>query len=252
MLHKTLSGEPGPRGIGGSAWGKRLIAVPAAERQDVRAIYATSGTRSERMFRRAARHSRLVRFLRVGLPVGLVVALGLIVIVTYFNPLTGPTSVSLDHVAISGTKINMEHPRLTGFTSDLLPYEVTAWVASQDLANPDVIEFTDPRAQLHTEDQGIVEIKARKGIYDTKADLLRLVDNILVQSTKGHEARLQEATIDIKKGTIVSEHRVETKFPNGTVEANHLDVAENGALVLFSQGVETFLVLDGPKSTDAE
>ena len=73
-----------------------------------------------------------------------------------------------------------------------------------------------------------------------------------MQSTKGHEARLQEATIDVKKGTLISEHRLETKFPNGTVEANHLDVAENGALVLFSQGVETFLVLDGPKSKDAE
>ena len=211
-----------------------------------------AGPSSERMFRRAARHSRVVRFLRVGLPVGLVVALCFIVIVAYFNPLKAPTNVSLDHVAISGTKINMERPRLTGFTSDLLPYEVTAQVASQDLANPDVIELTDLRAQLHTEDQGIVEIKARKGFYDTKADLFRLADNILVQSTKGHEARLQEATIDVKKGTIISEHRVETKFPNGTVEANHLDVAENGALVLFSQGVETFLVLDGPKSTDAE
>ena len=137
--------------------------VLAIERQDVRAIYATSGPRSERMFRRAARHTRVVRFLRVGLPVGLVVALCFIVIVAYFNPLKAPTNVSLDHVAISGTKINMEHPRLAGFTSDLLPYEVTAQVASQDLANPDVIELTDLRAQLHTEDQGIVEIIIRRG-----------------------------------------------------------------------------------------
>jgi len=227
----------------------RLVAVPAMERQDVRAFHATSRTRGERMFRRAARHSRLVRFLRMGLPVGGVLALGLIVVAAYFNPFKAPANASIDQgkLVVSGTKIAMELPRLTGFTSDSLPYELTARVASQDLTNPGVIELTDLRAQLQTQDQGIVVITARNGIYDTKVDLLRLSDNILVQSTTGYEARLQEAAIDIKKGTIVSEHRVKTKFPNGTLEANHLDVAENGAVVLFSQDVETFLVLDAPK-----
>ena len=173
----------------------RLVAVPAIERQDVRSFHATSRTRGERMFRRAARHSRLVRFLRIGIPVGIVVALGLIVIAAYFNPFKVPVIASLDQgkLVVSRTKIDMERPRLTGFTSESLPYELTARVASQDLANPGVIELTDLRAQLQTEDQGIVEITSRNGIYDTKDDLLRLSDNILVQSNMGHEARLQEA-----------------------------------------------------------
>jgi lipopolysaccharide export system protein LptC len=227
----------------------RLVAVPAIERQDVRAFHATSRTSGERMFRRAARHSRLIRFLRIGIPVGIFVALGLIVVAAYFNPFKAPAIASFDQgkLVVSGTKIAMELPRLTGFTSDLLPYELTARVASQDLANPGVIELTDLRAQIQTKDQGIVEITAATGVYNIKSDLLRLADNILVQSKTGYEARLHEAAIDIKKGTIVSEHRVETKFPSGTLEANHLDVAENGAVVLFSQGVETFLVLDAPK-----
>ena len=77
-----------------------------------------------------------------------------------------------------------------------------------------------------------------------------------MQSTTGYEARLHEAAIDIKKGTILSEHRVETRFPNGTLGANRLEVFENGAVVLFSQGVETILVLDvpklGPSATNAK
>jgi lipopolysaccharide export system protein LptC len=225
----------------------RLVAVPAIERQEIRAFHATSRTRGEGMFRRAARHSRLIRFLRIGIPVGIFAALGLIVGAAYFNKT--PANVSLDQgkLVVSGTKIAMELPRLTGFTSDSLPYELTARVASQDMANPGVLELTDLRAQLQTKDQGIVEITAATGFYNIKSDLLRLADNILVQSTTGYEARLHEAAIDIKKGTIISEQRVETRFPNGTLGANRLEVSENGAVVLFSQGVETILVLDAPK-----
>ena len=230
-----------------------LVAVPAVERQEMRAFAATGWTRSERVFRRAARHSRLIRFLRIGIPGGVFIALGLIVFAAYFNPLQAPANASIDQgkLVLSGSKISMQQPRLAGYTSDSLPYELTARVASQDLANPSVIELTDLRAQLKTQDQGMLEITARTGSYDVKADQLRLSDNIRLQLDNGYEARLHEAAIDIKKGTIVSEHRVETKFPNGTLGANHLDVAENGAVVLFSQGVETYLVLDPKPASPA-
>lgn len=226
-----------------------LVAVSAIERQDGLAFGAASRTRSERMFRRAARHSRLIRFLRIGIPVGIVGALGLIVVAAYFNPFKVPANVSADpgKLVVSGSKIAMELPRLNGYTTDSLPYELTARVASQDLANPGVIELTDLRAQLQTRDQGVVVITAKTGIYTVKTDLLRLSDNILVQTTIGYEAQLQEATVDIKKGTIASKHRIETKFPNGRLGANRLDVSGNGAVVRFSQGVETILVLDPPK-----
>jgi lipopolysaccharide export system protein LptC len=227
-----------------------LVAVPAIERQDGLAFGGASRARNERMFRRAALHSRLIRFLRIGIPVGIVGALGLIVVAAYFNPFKVQANVSADpgKLVVSGSKIAMELPRLTGYTTDSLPYELTARMASQDLANPGVIELTDLRAQLQTKDQGLVVITAKTGIYTVKADILRLSDNILVQTTTGYEAQLKEAAIDIKKGTVVSERRIETKFPNGTLGANRLDVSENGSVVRFSQGVETILVLDPPKT----
>jgi lipopolysaccharide export system protein LptC len=231
----------------------RLVAAPAIERQKMHAFTAMGRTRSERMFRRAARHSRVIRFLRVGIPGGIFLALGLIVVAAYFNPLQKVANASIDQgkLALSGSKIAMQHPRLSGYTNESLPYEVSAQVASQDLANPGVIELTELRGTLKTKDQGMLEITARTGSYDIKADMLRLSDNILLQLDNGYEARLHEATIDVKKGTIVSEHRIETKFPNGTLGANHLDVSENGAVVLFSQGVQTFLVLDPTPATAA-
>ncbi len=219
----------------------RLAAVPAIERKEFR-FTAASSARGEHLFRRAARHSRFIRFLRIAIPIGVLAGIGLIVAVV-LNPFGTPVNVSFDKgkLVVSGTKIAMELPRLAGFTSDSLPYELTAEVATQDLSDPGTLELQNLKAQIETKDQGLVEITAAKGIFNVKADLLRLVDNILLQSSIGYEARLREATIDLKKGTVVSEAQVETKFPEGTLKANRLDISENGEIVLFSEGVQTFL-----------
>lgn len=231
----------------------RLVAVPAAGRPGNHAYAATNPARGERLFRRAARHSRFIRLLRVAIPATAIASLGLIVAAAYFNPFKAPANVSLDtgRLAVSGSRVAMELPRLTGFTSEMLPYELNAELASQDLKQPGVVELKTLKAQIRTKDQGTITISADTGYYEVKADQLRLVDNIVVKTTQFYEAHLQEAVVDMKKGTIISEHRVATKFPKGTIESNRLDISNGGAVVLFSQGVETFLVLDAPEPTPA-
>ena len=54
----------------------------------------------------------------------------------------GRPARTLDKVVVSGTKITMEAPKLTGFTRDNRAYTVTAEAASQDLTNPTVMELT--------------------------------------------------------------------------------------------------------------
>ncbi len=85
----------------------------------------------------------------------------------------------------------MELPRVTGYTKDSLPYELTARLASQDLTQPGVLELKDLKANVQTKAQGKIQISAESGIYTIKAEQLQLVDNILVQSSLGYEARLE-------------------------------------------------------------
>jgi lipopolysaccharide export system protein LptC len=42
----------------------------------------------------------------------------------------------------------------------------------------------------------------------------------------------------VASGNIVSESPVEVKLPNGVLNANRLEVKENGAVIKFSGGVE--------------
>lgn len=224
-----------------------LTAVAASDRDFARARFLPAGD-SDRRFRRAARHSRFIRIMRVTIPVGIVAGFAVLVVAVFFNPFKQvDATIDPGKLVVSGTKITMELPRLAGFTSDQKPYELTAQAAAQDLANPSVLELKELRAQVQTDDQGAITITAVNGLYDTKKDSLKLTENIVVRTGKGFEARLEEAVLDVKKGTIVSEAPVTVKLPNGTVDANRLDISDGGAVVRFSKGVLTNLRLEAPK-----
>jgi len=195
------------------------------------------------VFRAAARHSRFVRFLRFAIPVGIVAIVAIMLVATFFNPsrLIAAFPIDLSKISLSGTKIIMELPRLSGFTADSRPYELTARAAAQDLTKPEILELKDIDAVVELKDGQHVTIKSINGVYDTKGDLLRLNDHITVNSTSGYEGRLSEATVNVASGSIVSESPVEVKLPNGLLNANRLEVMENGALIVFGGGVEMTL-----------
>ncbi len=207
--------------------------------------YGAEGRRdSERVFRRAVRHSRRVRVLRIAIPASIAVILAILAFVTWFNPLR-MLNLPIDpgKLVLSGTKITMEQPRLAGYTRDARAYELTARAAAQDLTRPDMLELKDIHARVEMQDKATVEMTAANGLYDTKADVVRLGDNILLSSTSGYQGRLSEAVIDVKKGNIVSDRPVEVKMLNGTLNANRLEVLNSGDVVRFEGDIAMTLML---------
>jgi lipopolysaccharide export system protein LptC len=191
------------------------------------------------VFRTAARHSRLVRFLRFSIPAAITVIAGVLLVAAY-NPFKGITTFPIDptKVKLSGTKIVMELPRLTGFTTDSRPYELIARTAAQDLLKPDILELQDIDAKVETKDGQHITIKSINGVYDTRGELLKLSDHIVLTTSSGYEAHLSEATVNTSSSSVVSESPVDVKLPNGTLSANRLQVTESGAVVVFGRGVE--------------
>jgi lipopolysaccharide export system protein LptC len=164
-----------------------------------------------------------------------VAIVAIMLVATFFNPsrLFAGFPIDPGKISLSGTKIVMELPRVSGFTSDSRPYELTARAAAQDLTKPDILELKDIDAVVELKDGQHVTIKSINGVYDTKGDLLRLNDHITLNSTSGYEGLLSEATVNMANGNIVSESPAEMKLPNGVLNANRLEVMENGALILF-------------------
>jgi lipopolysaccharide export system protein LptC len=209
----------------------------------------------DRRFAIAARHSRVVRVLRIAVPTVVVLALAGVVAISIFNPfraLMKQLPLDMDNLVVSGSRITMESPHLSGFSPDQRPYELWAKTATQDLNHPDHVELKVLRAKILQEDRSTVTMEARTGLFDTKAQLLDLRKDIFLQSSSGYEARLSQALLDIGKGTVTSEEPVDVKLLNGTLTADKLRITEKGALVRFEGHVVMNLIMDEPDAAAVE
>jgi len=206
----------------------------------------------EARFAMAARHSRLVRLLRVAVPAAVILAMAAIVFVSIFNPfrmLLPKLPVDMDNLVVSGTKITMETPHLSGYSTDQRPYELWAKTATQDLTDPDHVDLKALRAKVLMEDQTTVTLDARNGLFDSKQQLLDLHKDIFLQSSTGYEARLTQAFVDIGKGTVTSEEPVDVKLLNGNLTADKLRITGGGEVVRFEGNVVMNLIMDSPSPT---
>ncbi|CAL74087.1 conserved hypothetical protein [Bradyrhizobium sp. ORS 278] len=187
----------------------------------------------------AARHSRFVRALRIAVPAVVGVAMTVVIYVAFFNDfrVAVDTGNLTGNVVISGRKITMETPHLTGFTPDQRPYDLVAHSAVQDLTDPDHVELNILRAKVLMEDQSTVTLKAATGLFDTKQQQLELKKDILLTTSTGYEARLSRASVDMAKGTVSSDERVDVKLTNGTLSADRLRITDNGEVIRFEGNV---------------
>ena len=208
----------------------------------------------EARFAAAARHSRMVRVLRVAVPAAVLLAMA-VVLVSVFNPFRMPLAklpVDIGNLVVSGTKVTMESPHLAGFSTDQRPYEVWAKAAIQDLTDPDHVELKTLRAKVMMEDKSTVTMDARTGFFDSKQQMLDLRKDIFLQSSTGYEAKLSQAYVDINKGTVTSDEHVDVKLLNGTLTADRLRIINSGEIVRFEGNVVMNLVMESPPAPEPE
>jgi lipopolysaccharide export system protein LptC len=230
-----------------------MSAAYGTEPRETRAFRASHRGDHARRFRAATRHSRRVRLLRVGLPVAAVLGCLALAVVSWFNPLRmlSRLPISVGDVIVSGTKIKMENPKLSGFTRDQRRYDVTAGAASQDLTRPGVIELHDINALLEMQEKTTMKLVAQDGLFDSKQERLTLTRDIVVTSSKGDEGYFEEAVIDTKNGNVVSEKPVRLKMLNGTVKGNRFELTSSGDVIRFDNGVVVNMKLDNAASQPA-
>jgi lipopolysaccharide export system protein LptC len=209
----------------------------------------------EARFAIAARHSRMVRALRVTVPAAVILAMAGIVAVSIFNPfrmLMPKLPIDLSNLVVSGTKITMESPHMAGYATDQRPYEVWAKTAIQDITDPDHVDLKNLRAKLRTEDQTTVTLDALNGRMDNKQQLLDLHKDIFLQTSTGYEARLSQAFVDMAKNTVTSDEHVDVKLLNGTLAADRLRITGGGEVIRFEGNVVMNLDKLPPPETQPE
>lgn len=219
---------------------------------DLLALAANENARRRRAHGRARRHSAQVRTLRRVIPIAAGLAmLGLAGIVLW-GPLSGSIpNVSIGPISVSGTKVTMENPRLSGFRKGERGYEVIADAAQQDVRKPSIIELQAMKGHVATDDKGgRAYLQAQGGVFDSTRESLNLENDIRLWTDKGEEVRLSVATVDFKTGSLRSSKAVTVTVPSGSIVADSLDVVESGRVVSFVGRVHA--VFHGDEADDKE
>src|SRR5688500_14414219 len=114
--------------------------------------------------RTARRHSLIVRILRIVLPSTALAAVLIIIASMVLDPRVQlAVQVDAESVGVSGSRIVMQRPRLTGYDAGAGPsskrgYEVTAARAEQDMAKANEVDLFELEARMSLRANGWAEI----------------------------------------------------------------------------------------------
>jgi lipopolysaccharide export system protein LptC len=154
-----------------------------------------------------------------------------------FGRLAGGVSVA--SIGLDGTKVTMDHPKLSGFRKDGRPYTVNAKKAVQDARHPTAVELYQIDADIALADNSLAHMTADSGLYDSTKEHMDLSDNIRVKSPQ-YEVWLESASVDFKNGLYASQDPVKIVMGNGTtIVGDSITATDNGKKLAVEGHVKT-------------
>jgi LPS export ABC transporter protein LptC/lipopolysaccharide transport protein LptA len=209
---------------------------PHERARPVPAAFAAGADRGT-AFRRARRHSVLVRVLRIVLPVTAVAMLCSYGIFVQRSIKVDGGTVTAGPVALSTENLTMQNPRYEGFNKDGSRYFVGARSAVQDLKQQAPIRLDGIQGRLVQANDAVTTLKATRGTFDSKANQLELIDGIDITSADGMTARLSRATVFVKENRVVSREPVTLQLAAGQVRGNEMVILQKTREAMFGNGV---------------
>lgn len=206
-------------------------------------------------FRRASRHSSHVRWLRWMVLLGAIALAVGVVGYAFFDPFRTvlPAGASIDGAGLSGSRVTMAHPKMSGYRNDGRPYDFTAESAVQDLKKPNILELNQLDAHVTMADKSLVHIKARFGLYDTSQETMDLKNDIRITSDAGTDITMRTAHVEFKGGNVASNDPVQVYMKTGTVSSDSMHMTGNGTAIIFEGHVHSKMVSDAdPTPTGAQ
>lgn len=213
-------------------------------------LYAVSLGRAQ-AFRTAARHSARVKMLRHAILIGAAAVTGGVIWYSYFHAHNiGDAHLSLDSLGISGDKITMAHPRMTGLRRDGKPYDVIAETGVQSPKDPNRTVLTKLNAKLYMADGSETRILGDEGVYDNVAQTLDLSGNVRIKGAN-FTLSLRKMKMDFKANVFTSAEPVRLDLDNGWVEANRMNSSDSGETITFSGDVKSQFNQAAPQEPSA-
>lgn len=191
-------------------------------------------------------YTRFVTVMKVVLPMlaaGLVVLLG---VWSQFNlENTRFTLGSTELAPAQLESLNMVNARFDGVDEKNRPYSVTAELVSQANENADVIELTQPKADISLENGAWIALTADTGNYMRKSELLDLAGSVSLYHDRGFEIHTDSARVDLAEGMASGSAPVAGQGPAGELQAEGFRVTDGGQRIFLTGRARLLLIPSG-------
>ena len=87
-----------------------------------------------------------------------------------------------------------------------------------------------------------VRLVSRTGLFDSGRDHLDLKDDISVTTDRGERIQLKSASVELKTGSAKSSEPVRITTPTLKIDADSMDMVDNGQRITFVGNVKTILI----------
>jgi lipopolysaccharide export system protein LptC len=185
----------------------------------------------------ARRYTGFVRSMRIALPTLALLTLGLIVIWPGLQSRVGGVQLSFANIESVNSELRMMAPRLTGTDKQNRPYTITAKTAVPEINDSNLIKLDSVDGDMTLADGTWVNLTAPFGVYDKFLRRLELSGPIAFNTDKGYEINARSASVDLSKGSIISNEPIALQGPFGTLEANEARLTERGGRIHFDGNV---------------
>ena len=142
-----------------------------------------------------------------------------------------PTAVHPDRITATQSTVN-------GMDRENQPYEVKAKRGWQDEATPTLVHLETVEGRFRKASGAGYTLNADTGVYDTKLKALDLAGRVTIVQKDRFTAVMDKAHVLVEEKRMQSDSAVDVTFGNGTITANGMEITDDGARILFFNGVK--------------
>ncbi len=182
----------------------------------------------------ADRYTRVVRLLRILLPLAALVIIGVLISRLNQSPQNIQVMPTTEETAEPSGEIEMLAAKYSGVDAAGRPFRITAERASRPLAGDENVMLESPVGRMQLDGEDWIAARADTGRYRAEDSRLLLQGNVKLYNNTGYVLVTEKMVVSTSDGRAVSETRVRGKGPAGTIDAKGgVDVIDNGARTVF-------------------
>lgn len=211
----------------------------SAEITDYREGKAQKGL-SHEQYRRARRHSWMVRAMKFLFPLIAVLVMAGFFWASIFNAML-PDNFHIDKSVIEDGKLVMSDPVLTGENANGQVYRLTAKRAIQPLKDANNVTLVDIHATFPVSSGQFAKLTAKHAVLDRSKNIVTFDQPFRVLTDDGMDAKFQGGRFDIGKGTLVTAKPIDINSPRGSIVARSMRMSDKGSVIEFQHNVRMTL-----------